>query len=243
MSDKYKKTAVGDYCEDVFMAENLGGNDQPRYTDGESINAKINTTNRHEAPMSISYDNKLLFLYLSGEKESEDIYISHHKGDTAWTAPKKLQGGVNTPHYEGHAFLAPDMKTLYFSSDKPGGFRGRDIYTATMKEDSTFGDIENCGPRINTEFNEDSPFVYADGSSLYFASEAHGSMGGFDMFYIKYDSAAGDWQEAVNLGYPINTTGDDRFYYVTKNGDWGYFSSARASGENLHDISNKAWDI
>ena len=80
------------------------------------------------------------------------------------------------------------------------------------------------------------PFMYANGTSLYFASEGHESMGGYDMHYIKYDSTSGDWQEPLNLGYPINTTDDDRFYYITTDGQFGYFSSARASGENLHDI-------
>jgi len=236
MTDQTKKSDVGLYYEDVFVADHLGGDDQFNFGEGKGLNEKINTGQRHEAPMSVSYDNKIMYIYLSGDKAEEDIYISYNEGDTAWSGPKKLRGNVNTPHYEGHAFLAPDGRTLYFSSDKPGGYGGRDLYTAIMKEDSTYGNITNLGPKINTEFNEDSPFIYSNGSSLYFASEAHGSMGGYDMFYIKFDSTKNDWQEAINLGYPINTTDDDRFYYITKDGDWGYFSSARASGEKLHDI-------
>ena len=236
MTDQTKRSDIGLYYEDVFVAEHQGGDDQFDFGEGESISDEINTAQRHEAPMSISYDNKMMFIYLSGDIAEEDIYISYHIGDTAWSKPEKLKGNVNTPHYEGHAFLAPDGRTLYFSSDKPGGLGGRDIYTAIMQKDSTFGNITNLGPKINTEFNEDSPFMYSNGSSFYFASEAHGSMGGYDMFYIKYDSVDHDWQEPINLGYPINTTDDDRFYYITKDGDWGYFSSARASGENLHDI-------
>lgn len=235
MDDKNKKRDFGSYYEDIFVAENAEGNDQMKFDEGRSIGPIINSPIRHEAPMSLSYDQKMMFIYLSGEKESEDIYVSYKVSDTAWTAPKKLAGGVNTPHYEGHAFLAKDGKTLFYSSDKPGGYGGRDIYKATMKEDSTFTNFENLGPKINTSFNEDCPYIYKNGS-MYFASEAHGSMGGFDIFYIKYDSAANEWQEPINLGYPINTTDDDRFYYITDDGKWGYFSSARASGENLHDI-------
>lgn len=236
MNDQTKKTDIGSFYEDIFMAEHQGGDDQFNFGEGRSIGDNINEPSRHEAPMSVSFDNKTMFLYLSGDKAEEDIYVSYLQGDTNWSKPKKLKGRVNTPHYEGHAFLAPDGKTLYFSSDKPGGYGGRDLYTAIMQEDSSFTNVTNLGPKINTEFNEDSPYIYANGSSLYFASEAHGSMGGYDMFYIKYDSTKADWQEAVNLGYPINTTDDDRFYYITQDGDWGYFSSARASGENLHDI-------
>tara|TARA_B110000046_G_C12993378_1_gene398869 strand:+ start:68 stop:1978 length:1911 start_codon:yes stop_codon:yes gene_type:complete len=236
MTDQTKYSDIGLYYEDVFVAEHQGGDDKFDFGEGKSISDEINTAQRHEAPMSVSYDNKIMFIYLSGDQAEEDIYISYNSGDTAWSKPKRLEGDVNTPHYEGHAFLAPDGRTLYFSSDKPGGEGGRDIYTATMREDSTFGNVQNLGTKINSEFNEDSPFIYSNGSSLYFASEAHGSMGGYDMFYIKYDSTDSDWQEPINLGYPINTADDDRFYYITKDGDWGYFSSARASGENLHDI-------
>ncbi|GAB5540102.1 MAG: hypothetical protein Salg2KO_22050 [Salibacteraceae bacterium] len=236
MTNQTKSSDIGQFYEDIFVAKHEGGDDQFNFGEGKGISDTINKSDRHEAPMSVSYDNKIMFIYLSGEKVEEDIYISYNLGDTAWSKPEKLEGKVNTPQYEGHAFLAPDNRTLYFSSDKPGGFGGRDIWIATLGADSTFTNVRNAGPKINTEFNEDSPFMYSNGSSFYFASESHGSMGGYDMFYIKYDSTAGDWQEAINLGYPINTTDDDRFYYITKDGDWGYFSSARASGENLHDI-------
>lgn len=235
MNDQSKKTDIGSYYEDVFVAENIGTADNPKFTEGRSISDNINQAGRHEAPMSLSYDKKILFVYLSGDKESEDVYVSYKESDTSWTKPVQAKG-INTPHWEGHAMLAPDGKTLYFSSDRPGGYGGRDIYSATMREDSTYGDIKNLGVRVNTPFNEDAPFIYANGTSMYFASEAHGSMGGYDIFYIKYDSIKGQWQEPVNMGYPINTTDDDRYYYVSKEGDWGYFSSARASGENLHDI-------
>src|SRR5690606_36771030 len=108
----------------------------------------INKADRHEAPLSISYDNQMLFLYLSGEKQSEDIYVSKRIGDSAWAEPVKVEG-INTPQWEGHASLGPDGKTIYFTSDRPGGYGGRDIYTATMKEDGTFGNVRNIGPKIN----------------------------------------------------------------------------------------------
>jgi hypothetical protein len=234
MDDKSKKLEIGNYYEDIFVSNNVGTPEDPQFSEGRSLSNNINEAGRHEAPMSISYDGKILFVYLSGDKESEDIYISFREGDTAWSKPVKAEG-INTPHWEGHASLGPDGKTLYFSSDRPGGYGERDIYVATMQEDSTFADVRNIGAKINSPFSEDAPFIYANGS-MYFASEAHGSMGGYDIFYIKYDSIKGQWQEPVNMGYPINTTDDDRYYYVSKDGEWGYFSSARASGENLHDI-------
>jgi hypothetical protein len=235
MDEKSKKALTGSYYEDVFVAKRDDSEEATPFSEGRSISDNINEGDRHEAPMSISYDNKMLFIYLSGDKENEDIFISYNQNDTAWSKPVSAEG-VNTPQWEGHASLAPDGKTLYFSTDRPGGYGGRDIYMATMKADSTFGDVKNLGPKVNTPFNEDAPFIYSNGSSLYFSSEAHGSMGGYDIFYIKFDSVKNAWQEPVNMGYPINTTDDDRYYYVSKDGDWGYFSSARASGENLHDI-------
>lgn len=234
MDNTTKKTDLGSYYEDVFVANRVN-EERFEFSEGKSLSDNINKAGEHEAPLSISYDNSMLFLYLSSNKQSEDIFYSQRINDSTWSKPREAKG-INTPYWEGHAVLAPDGRTLYFSSDRPGGFGGRDIYQATMKSDSTFGNVINLGPKINTVFNEDAPFIYINGSSLYFSSEAHGSMGGYDMFYIKYDSTKFDWQEAINLGYPINTTDDDRFYYITGDGEWGFFSSARASGENLHDI-------
>ena len=209
MDEKSKKNSIGSYYEDVFVATKDGDSEVITFSEGESLSDNINDADRHEAALSISYDNQMLFLYLSGDKESEDIYVSYNQGDTAWSKPQPLKG-VNTPQWEGHASMAPDGKTLYFSTDRPGGYGGRDIYRAIMKPDSTFGNVENMGPKINTPFNEDSPFIYSNGSSLYFASESHGSMGGYDIFYIKYDSVKGQWQDPVNMGYPINTTDDEK---------------------------------
>ena len=213
-NDKSKKSFTGNYYEDVFVATRESTEEGTPFKEGRNLSDNINDENRHEAPMSISYDSKTLFLYLSGSKENEDIYVSYNKNDTGWTKPIKLKG-LNTPQWEGHASMAPDGKTVYFSTDRPGGYGGRDIYVATMQDDSTFIDVKNMGPKVNTPFNEDAPFIYSNGSSLYFSSEAHGSMGGYDIFYIKYDSTKGDWQEPVNMGYPINTTDDDRYYYVS----------------------------
>jgi len=233
MDNKSKSHDLGKYYEDIFVAENIG--EEFEFDTGYSIGSNVNLPGRHEAPLSISYDNDKLFVYISSNNKEEDIYISYNQGDTAWTDPEKMDA-INSPHWEGHAVMSPDNRIVYFASDRPGGYGGRDIYQAVMGPDSTYSEITNLGPKINTPFNEDAPFIYSNGSSLYFASEAHGSMGGYDIFYIKFDSTEMQWQEAVNLGYPINTTDDDRFYYITADGDWGYFSSARASGENLHDI-------
>ncbi len=234
MDNTAKKKFLGNYYEDVFVVERSDSTGP--FNPGSGLSNKINSL-EHEAPLSISYDNKILFLYKSTVKNEEDIYYSEREdeADSSWSAPKKVKG-INTPYWEGHACLAPDGRTLYFSSDRPGGYGGRDLYSAIRKSDGSYGNVRNLGPKVNTEFNEDAPFMYSNGTSLYFASEGHQSMGGYDMHYIKYDSATNDWQEPINLGYPINTTDDDRFYYITTDGSFGYFSSARASGENLHDI-------
>jgi len=154
MDEKSKKNEVGFYYEDIFVASKEGEGDDFTFKNGESLSDNINDADRHEAPLSISYDNQMLFLYLSGNKESEDIYVSYNQGDTAWSKPTPIKG-VNTPQWEGHASMAPDGKTLYFSTDKPGGYGGRDIYSAIMKPDSTYGNVQNLGPKINTPFNED----------------------------------------------------------------------------------------
>jgi len=131
--------------------------------------------------------------------------------------------------------LSADGKTLYFTSDKPEGFGGRDIYKATLINDSIWGEVENLGPTINTSYNDDAPFFHPDGRTLVFSSEGHNSMGGYDVFHtqLKIDST---WKPVENIGYPINSPDRDTYYMLSADGQTGYFSSGRAGGYGNQDI-------
>jgi hypothetical protein len=220
---------AGQYFEDIFEThkDSVG-----KWTKPEPINS-INT-NGPDAAISLSNDGQKLFVFKNTTGEGGDIYLSKLEGAT-WTEPEPLRGEVNTEAWEGSASLSADEQTLYFSSERPGGYGGRDLYSATLQPDGSWAQVKNLGPKINTEYNDDSPVIHPDGISLYFQSEGHNSMGGNDIFVsmLVNDSV---WQDPVNLGYPINTPDDDVFFFPGSGGNRGYYSSGKAGGQGQQDI-------
>jgi len=220
----------GIYYEDVFMSVR---NKDSSWTDPESV-PQLNTK-QFDASIAISPDGQTLFIYRSTEKDSGDIYVSKLEGDI-WSTPERLKGEINTNYYEGGCSITADGKQLYFTSERPGGLGGRDIYVADRQEDGSWSNVKNLGPAINTQYDEDSPFIHIDGVTLFFSSVGHNSIGDYDIYYsIKKDN---NWIEPVNMGYPLNTTDDDRYYVINANGDRGYFSSNRVTngGNGSQDI-------
>jgi hypothetical protein len=219
---------AGQYFEDIFEThkDSVG-----HWTHPEPLSS-INT-NGPDAAISISNDGQKLFVFKNPTGEGGDIYLSRLEG-SVWTEPERLRGEVNTPAWEGSASLSADEQTLYFSSERPGGYGGRDIYSAKLMPDGSWANVKNLGPKINTEYNDDSPVIHPDGISLYFHSEGHNSMGGNDIFVAMLADTA--WQEAVNLGYPINTPDDDVFFFPGSGGNRGYYSSGKAGGLGQQDI-------
>ncbi len=218
--------ADGEYYEDIYRSYRLGN----KWLDPEDIGYRING-NYHDASIALSPDGEQLFIYK--DENGGDIYESFKDGDL-WPSAVKLYGDVNTQHYEGHVSISINGKTLYFVSDRPGGMGGKDIYKAKLQEDGSWGQIRNMGPKFNTEFDEDAPFIHANGGLLYFSSQGHNSMGGYDIFFSTLKD--GKWEKAINLGMPINTPNDDIFYVVSANGERAYFSSARKGGLGGQDI-------
>ncbi len=219
----------GEYYEDIFISYRIGDN----WTTPESIGDNINTT-RHDANIAISADGQYLFIYKSDIKNKGDIYMSKLAGDV-WGAPELLQGDVNSSSWEGSCSLSADGQTLFFSSERPGGFGGRDIYISKLGADGKWSKAENMGPSVNTKFDEDGPFIHPDGISLYFSSKGHETMGGYDIFF-SYKKEDGQWSKPVNFGYPVNTVGDDRYYVLTADGKHGYYSSGAPGGFGQQDI-------
>ena len=216
----------GQYFEDIFASNRLGD----KWLEPDEIGGFVNT-NWHDAAIAVSPDGQRLFVYK--DFKGGDIYISTLKRKR-WAEPVRLEGDVNSKYWEGHASISVDGRTLYFSSDRPGGLGGKDIYKATLKEYDQWGDVENLGSNINTEFDDDAPFIHANGDILYFSSKGHNSMGGYDVFFSKL--ADGKWQEPVNIGHPVNTPNDDMYYVVLPSGAKAYFSSARQGGMGGQDL-------
>ena len=219
----------GIFTEDVYMS--IKANDQ--FQEPVSLN-NINTRN-HDAAISLSQDGQVLFIYKDDADGHGDIYQSNLIGET-FSYPSKLRGQINTISQEGHCSLSPDGKTLYFTSDRPGGFGGRDIYRAKLMADSTWGNVINLGDSINTKYDEDSPFIHPDGSSLFYSSNGPKSSGGYDIFRAYMNLSDSSFKKTENLGFPINTPDDDIYFVLAANGTRGYYSSGRAGGKGLKDI-------
>ncbi len=184
-------------------------------------------------PTSISADGREAYFYRSDEFRG-DLYVSNFINGK-WTKIRKLNDNINTRYWESHASLSHDGKTLYFTSNRPGGMGGLDIYKTQRTSGDNWGPAQNLGPVINSSYNEDAPFITADDKRLYFSSFGHETMGGFDIFYSDKD-ANGNWTKPVNIGYPVNTTGDEMFFCPAKNGTVGYFSEIDSTGFGKYDI-------
>ena len=222
--------SFGLYYEDVFISHKEGGN----WVTPSNIGTNINT-NAHDAAIAISNDGQKLFIFKDNSYDAGDIYIST-VDSISWSAPEKIKGEVNTAAWEGSASLSADEKTLYFASERPGGFGGRDLYKATVLPDGSWGNIKNLGMNVNTARDDDAPFIHPDGKILIFSSEALNSMGSYDIFLTELNSADSSWSTPKNLGYPINTTDDDRYFVLSTDGKRGFYASGKVGGYGFHDI-------
>ncbi len=223
----------GKYFEDIYLSYRT--DDEMGWQKAVNVSAPINTAG-HEATIGTSIDGQILFIY-KDDDDSGSIYITSFQGDN-WSVPEKIKGDVNSKYWETHATLSADGTTLYFVSNRPGGFGGRDIYRCKMLPSGEWSKAYNLGPLINTPYEEDSPFLQPGSNTLYFSSQGHKGIGGFDIFHTDFLDTGlfGGWTEPENMGYPVNTAGDDLFYVPTIDKKRAYYSSAAAGGYGDNDI-------
>lgn len=188
----------------------------------------------NEATVAISADERRIYIY-KDEVGSGDIFYSDFETNEFKELKWVETDGVNTEFWEPHITVSPDGKHKYFVSDRPGGYGGRDIYRIEKMADGKWSKPINLGPTINSEYDEDAPFLAVDNKTLYFSSNGTKSMGGFDVFRAQMNEL-GEWGEPENLGAPLNTTGDDIYYTTTMDGFTGYLSSFRKGGQGEKDI-------
>ena len=151
-----------------------------------------------------------------------------------WSELQKLKFPINKPNsWESQPTISSDGKTLIFSSIRPEGVGGADLYSVTKDDNGNWGEIISLS--VNTKGNEKSPFLHPDSETLYFSSDTHLGLGGLDIFYCKMDST-GKWSEPINIGYPINTEKDDLAFFVSADGKTAYFSSNKLSGVGGWDL-------
>jgi tetratricopeptide (TPR) repeat protein len=181
----------------------------------------------------LSSDGKSLYLS-KDDNDNSDIYSSVMTGDK-WGKCTKLNRNINTKYWESHGFVSEDGETLIFASDRPGGFGGLDLYLS-RKVGGDWGPAVNMGPEINTPFNEDRPFLINRGRTLFFCSQGHENIGGYDLFRsdIQINKL---WSKPKNLGYPLNTPDDNVFFMPAGDGSSGYCSLMKeAEGFGREDL-------
>ncbi|HJZ41799.1 MAG TPA: OmpA family protein [Bacteroidales bacterium] len=183
---------------------------------------------------SVSYDGTQLFLTREDAFNS-DIYVSKFSNGK-WSRSEPVAGqDINTKFWESHASISRDGKTLYFTSNRKGGFGEMDIYRTQLQAGGQWGQPVNMGNGINTALNEDTPFITDNDSLLFFSSQGHENMGGYDVFVSRLGKT-GQWSQPDNIKYPLNTTDDDLFLYPWHNARVYYASMIRTGGFGKEDI-------
>lgn len=218
----------GNYYEDIYACQ-LQPNG--KWTKPQSIGSNINSAG-HEAAIGLSPDGQLLFIY-KDDNNNGNIYYSTLEG-TEWSKPQPMGSDINTTSWETHASVNATQDFLVFVSNRVGGYGGRDLWYCKRLPNGEWGLAQNMGSVVNTDFEEDSPFISADGKTLIFSSMGHTSMGGFDIFRSELED--GVWTRPENIGYPINTSEDDVFFILTPDGRTAYYSSRKDGGFGETDL-------
>lgn len=223
-----KRMDDGQYFEDIYISSFNG----KRYSQAKKISENINTSG-HEASIGLSFDGSKLFIYRDDDGDG-NIYMSTRKG-SEWMVPVKLDANINTKYRETHACMSFDQNQIFFTSNRKGGFGGLDIYRVRKLPNGKWSKAQNLGARINTKYDEEGPYFHPDGTTLFFASQGHNSMGGFDIF-ISFLSETDKWSVPENIGYPINTPDDDVYYVPSVDGRRAYYSSYANNSLGNYDI-------
>jgi outer membrane protein OmpA-like peptidoglycan-associated protein len=222
----------GYFFEDIYISNKLPNN---TWGEGKQLDATINSVN-HDACVGLSSEGQTMIIYK--DDGGGDLYYSNLSG-SAWSKPVSFGKSINTDGWEACGNFSPDGNYLFFVSNKKGGFGGTDIYWSKKNADGTWGAPVNMGKEVNTAEDEFSPYLHADGKTFYFSSQAHNSMGGFDIFQSTIDWSAAPAMlvsAPVNLGYPINTVGDEIYFVWSADNKRAYFSSAREGGFGDKDL-------
>jgi outer membrane protein OmpA-like peptidoglycan-associated protein/Tol biopolymer transport system component len=205
--------------ENLFISRLINN----KWTKPESISPNINTP-ANEGTCSISADGRTLVFTSCDAKDSFggcDLYISRKAGNE-WSAPENLGANINTAAWEAQPSLSNDGHKLYFSSRRQGGFGEKDLWMSELRN-NVWSPAMNLGSTVNTPKDDISPFIHANGHTLFFASNGYTGMGGLDLYMT--EQKLNTFSKPENLGYPINTHEDQVALFITSDGKKGYYSS------------------
>lgn len=221
-----RSKSSNELVENIYISYNENGNwSTPKPID---INTRTNV-----GTAGLSADGRQMIIFISSGNNTGSLYTIERSGEK-WSNPSPLGNTINSGYLESTASITPDGKTIYFASNRRGGAGGMDLYKVEKTKNGTWGPAAPLGAVINTEANEDAPFIHPDGKTLFFTSDGKGTMGGKDIFKTEFKDGA--WLTPENMGYPVNTVADDSYFTLTADGTKGFFSSDRPGGLGEQDI-------
>ncbi len=216
------------FYDAIFWSRKINGN----WTDPVNLTPQLGVDQDYYTS-SLSPDGRTLLMYRVDTYDG-NIYMSRLQGE-AWSEVEKLNGNINTRYWESHATISSDGKKIYFTSNRKESIGGLDIFVSARDSSGHWGPAVNLGPGINTVYNEETPFLARNDSTLFFSSRGHFNMGGYDIFRSDLGED-GKWSTPVNVGYPLNTTDDDLFFTPVGRGDRGFFARFADDGFGRMDL-------
>jgi tetratricopeptide (TPR) repeat protein len=222
----------GHYGNSIYVSKEKLGVFEKSYC----IGAPINKGNSGEEIVGLSANGEFMILYVKDKKGVGALYLSERDDYGVYKTPVPLDKTIDSDKDEIAATITPDGNTIYFASNRSGGMGGTDLYVSKRLPGGKWGEAMNLGKEINTANDEDFPNISPDGKMLYFSSNGHTSMGGYDIFHAEWSVDSSKWKNVKNLGFPINTTMDDNNFRVSYSGRYGYISAVRPGGFGDYDI-------
>jgi Tol biopolymer transport system component len=226
------KDPHGNYYEDVYVSYRENGKWSAAVNAGSPTN-----TETHDACVAVSPDGQRMIVYRTApDIVTGDLYVTRMDTTGKWGPLEKYGSEINSQFIETSACFSNDTSEIYFSSNRPGGYGGKDIYRIKKLPNGRWGMPFNLGKEINTKHDEDDPFLHPDGITLFFSSKGHTSIGEYDVFKAELNTETNVFGLPQNLGYPINSVSNDRFFVLSGNGKRGYYSSVKEDSKGSSDI-------
>lgn len=227
-----KKLENGQYNNSIYISKVVNG----EYTECSIIGDPICKGNTGEEVIGMNTRGDILIIYKVNNKGEGKIFLSRMSADGLFGKLEAFPDVITKTGDVISVCINNDGTSIYFASDKKGGIGGTDLYYCNKLPNGKWGETRNMGPEINTKFDEDFPNLSPDGSTFYFSSKGHSSMGGYDVFKASLDDETKTFGKPLNIGYPVNTSFDDYNFRVSKSGRYGYVSSLRGGGMGDFDI-------
>jgi len=222
---------VDSYYEDIyFSTKDING----KWTAPSPLPPPINTEDNN-ACVALTTDGNRIFVYNSVPDGDIGSISESRRHGIEWDVPEELKGEVNSSAWEGDVSMSADWQYMIFASERSGGLGGSDLWSVELQENGTWGNLKNLGPKINTPYDEHSPFLHPSGAFLVFSSKGHNTIGGYDLYRSDL-TENNEWGKPTNMGIPLNTPMDDVFYTISADGKHGYYASAKPGGFGSQDI-------